>query len=461
MPTPNQAIVVGAGPVGCVLALVLQKRGLEVTVFEKRPDMRGADTAAGRSINLVLTKRGMRALRILGLAETVLALTVPVFGRMMHDLEGNLTYTAYGKDDGEKNHSVSRGELNIALLNAVEAAGIPIHFDLGLESADLSQPGSVSLTFTGPSGERHETTTRAFGADGAGSVLRAALLEHTGGESDTELCDGYKELLFPAGPDGTYTMSERALHIWPRGRQMLMGLPNQDGSFTGTIYMPHEGPESFESVADPASARAFFEEHYPDAIPHLAPDFAEELVAAPLGKLGTIRCFPWVLEDRVLLVGDAAHPIVPFFGQGLNSGFEDVAVLSELLETSGGFSEQLFADYQTARKPAGDAIAAMALENYVEMSDKVGDPAFILKKRVEARVEQALAPRYRTRYACVVYSGIPYHKAQELGRINERILSELCGGISAPEEADLERAEALVAEHLTPFVEAEGLDLNF
>jgi kynurenine 3-monooxygenase len=457
----NRAVVVGAGPVGCVLALVLQQQGLDVTVFEKRPDMRRADVAAGRSINLVLTKRGMRALRILGIADTVLELTVPVFGRMMHDLQGELTYTAYGKDDGEKNHSVSRGELNIALLNSVAAAGIPIHFDLGLERADLSQPDSIALTFTGPGGERHETTPRAFGADGAGSRLRSALLEHTSGELETEACDGYKELLFPAGPDGTYSMDQRALHIWPRGRQMLMGLPNQDGSFTGTIYMPYEGPESFESVSDPAKAKAFFEEHYPDAIPHLEENFAEELVAAPLGKLATTRCFPWTLEDRVMLVGDAAHPIVPFFGQGLNSGFEDVAVLSELLEAAGGFSAQLFADYQAARKPAGDAIAAMALENYVEMSDKVGDPAFILKKRVEARVEQALAPRYRTRYACVVYSGIPYHKAQELGRINERILNELCEGISTPEEADLERAAALVAEHLTPFVEAEGLDLEF
>lgn len=461
MTASTQAIVVGAGPVGCVLALVLQRHGLEVSVYEKRPDMRRADVAAGRSINLVLTKRGLRALRILGLAEPVLELTVPVFGRMMHDLQGELTYTAYGKDEGEKNHSVSRGELNVALVNAVEAAGIPIQFDLGLAAADLSGSEGIELTFAGPGGDERVRTRRAFGADGAGSVLRAALLDHTQGESATELCDAYKELLFPAGPEGTYAMDKRSLHIWPRGRQMLMGLPNRDGSFTGTIYMPKEGPLSFESIRDPASARTFFETHYPDAISLLGEDFAEELVAAPLGRLGTVRCFPWVLEDRVLLAGDAAHPIVPFFGQGLNSGFEDVAVLAELLDAASGVSPELFADYQSARKPAGDAIAEMALENYVEMSEKVGDPAFILKKRVEARVEQALAPRYRSRYACVVYSGIPYHKAQELGRINERILDELCTGISSPEEADLERAAALVAEHLTPFVAAEGLDLTF
>ncbi|MBL4846646.1 MAG: FAD-dependent monooxygenase [Planctomycetes bacterium] len=461
MSAPKDTIVVGAGPVGCVLALVLQRRGMGVSVYEKRGDMRAAGAAAGRSINLVLTARGLRALAILGLEQEVLALTTPVFGRMMHSVSGELTYTAYGKDDGERNYSVSRGELNIALLNAVEAAKIPIHFEHALERADLSATDSVALHFERPGGPLEVHTSRAFGADGAASALRTSLLEHVEGECLTEMLpDGYKELLFPAVSDGTYAMSERALHIWPRGREMLMGLPNRDGSFTGTLYMPIEGEVSFAAISDVASAQALFEASYPDAIPLLGPEFAKELVEAPLGRLGTVRCFPWVLEDRVLLAGDAAHPIVPFFGQGLNCGFEDVAILAGLLE-EGGELGAVFAAYQAARKPAGDAIREMALENFVEMSDRVGDPAFILKKRVEARIEQALAPLYRTRYTMVVYSSIPYHKAQEAGRIQERILSELCEGISAPEEVDLTRAAALVAQHLTPFVEAEGLDLTF
>lgn len=451
-------IVVGAGPVGCVLALVLQRHGMQVEVYERRPDMRRADLVAGRSINLVLTARGLRALRLIGLEEEVLALTVPVYGRMMHSLEGELTYTAYGKDESERNYSVSRGELNIALLDAVERAGIPVHFERSLESAELSE--GVRLHFSGPEGPLSVSPARAFGADGAPSALRTALIEHSGGECEVEmLADGYKELLFPAAPEGGFSLDSRSLHIWPRGVHMLMGLPNRDGSFTGTMYLPNEGPWGFSSLHDKASVEAFFEEHYPDAIPALAPDYAQEVLEAPLGKLGTVRCLPWRLDERVLLVGDAAHAIVPFFGQGLNAGFEDVAVLNGLLGQ--GPLAEAFAAYEAARKPAGDAIAEMALENYVEMRDKAGDAAFILKKRVQARLEQAFAPAYRTRYAMVVYSSIPYHEAQAAGRVQDEIVAELCRDLVDPADLDLARAEALVREKLTPFVEARGIDLNF
>lgn len=453
--------VIGAGPVGCVLALVLQRHGMQVEVFERRPDMRRAEAGAGRSINLVLTARGLRALRLIGLEEEVLALTVPVFGRMMHALDGELTYTPYGKDERERNHSVSRGELNVALLEAVVRAGIPVHFEHTLEEADLS--AGVSLRFSTPRGAREVSPQRAFGADGAPSALRSALMAVSAGRCELEmLADGYKELLFPAAPEGGYALDPRALHIWPRGVHMLMGLPNRDGSFTGTLYLPHEGECGFSSLQDESSIEAFFAKHYPDAIPALAPDYAREVLEAPLGKLGTVRCFPWRLDERVLLVGDAAHAIVPFFGQGLNAGFEDVAVLHGLLGEHGrGALAEAFGAYEAARKPAGDAIAEMALENYVEMRDKSGDEGFILRKRVQARLEQALAPAYRTRYAMVVYSSIPYHEAQAAGRVQDEIVSELCAGLSDAADLDLARAEALVREKLTPFVRARGIDLNF
>ncbi|MGE0706627.1 MAG: FAD-dependent oxidoreductase [Planctomycetota bacterium] len=459
--TDENIAVIGAGPVGCVLALLLQRRGFRVTVHEKRADMRQGGVAAGRSINLVLTRRGLRALRLLGLEDEVLAITTPVFGRMMHSLAGELTYTPYGKDDRERNHSISRGDLNRFLLDQAEAAGVTLHFERELAGFD---PRAGTLRFQDPAGRPlpEVTAARVFGADGAPSAVRAGLVDAGLAEHRMDLLpDGYKELLFPAAPGGGFAMEQRALHIWPRGTHMLMGLPNLDGSFTGTIYMHHEGAVSFAALDAPAAVEAFFAAHYPDAVPLLGQGLGQAFLDSPTGILGTVRCSAWRHADRVLLVGDAAHAVVPFFGQGLNCGFEDCAALDQLLRAGGSDLGAVFQAYEDERKPAGNAIADMALENYVEMRDRVGDPAFILQKRVEQRVEAALAPRYRSRYAMVVYSSIPYHLAREAGELNAGILAELCQGIEEPEQADLARAEALVAERLTPFVAAHGLDLDF
>lgn len=453
----EQAIVVGGGPVGCVLGVLLARRGWSVELYERRRDLRQVEGAAGRSINLVLTARGLRALELLGLKQQVLEITVPVYGRMMHTEAGDLAYQPYGKDDRECNYSVSRGDLNRYLLDIAERDGVRVHFEHAVSDVDVRE-GSFSVTHAGAT--RRVTTPHLFGADGAPSAVRGGMqaLDDFQGSVDM-LPDGYKELLFPATPEGNYCMEVRALHIWPRGRHFLMGLPNQGGSFTGTLYLPLEGEESFATLTTPEAVRAFFDRHYAEAVPLLG-DFVADFLESPTGHLGTVRCAPWHVGETTLLVGDAAHGIVPFFGQGLNSGFEDCAVLHELLTQETPLDE-LFARYSARRKPNGDAIADMALENYVEMRDKVGDPAFRLRKAVESRLEKAYPEVFRSRYAMVVYSSIPYALAQEAGRIHDGILDALCAGIEDPEAADLARGRALIEERLTPWLEAQGISLAF
>ncbi|MCA8921490.1 MAG: FAD-dependent monooxygenase [Planctomycetes bacterium] len=454
----KQAIVVGGGPVGCVLSVLLARRGWQVEVYERRPDLRLAEHAAGRSINLVLTARGLRALEILGLKDQVLEITVPVYGRMMHALDGALAYQPYGKDDRERNYSVSRGDLNRYLLDVAEKSGVKVHFEQVASEVDVR---AGRLVVTGPDGAaRTLETPHLFGADGAPSAVRGGMQAVEGfRESLDMLPDGYKELLFPETPEGNYCMEVRALHIWPRGRHFLMGLPNQGGSFTGTLYLPLEGEESFATLTHPEAVRAFFGRHYPDAVPLLG-DYVEAFLESPTGHLGTVRCAPWHVGERTLLVGDASHGIVPFFGQGLNSGFEDCAVLHGLLEAETPLAE-LFATFSQRRKPNTDAIADMALENYVEMRDKVGDPRFLLRKQVESRLERAYPELFRSRYAMVVYSSIPYAQAQAAGRIHDEILGELCAGIERAEDADLERGRELIDAKLTPFHAAHGISLAF
>ncbi|MBA2661045.1 MAG: FAD-dependent monooxygenase [Bradymonadaceae bacterium] len=454
----NQTLtIVGAGPIGCVLATLLARRGFVVEIYEKRADMRQVALGAGRSINLVLTRRGLRALERIGVREAVLELTVPVLGRMMHGLDASLAYQAYGKDPSECNYSVSRSRLNEFLLDAAEAAGVRIHFGHALIDADFD---AQTLHFE--SDGQHKTVEAAvvIGCDGAPSGVRRALVEHEGfAENIAMMGSGYKELFFPPAPDGTYAMAGHALHIWPRGHHFLMGLANLDGSFTGTLYLPVEGPNSFESLQTPEHVKTFFERHYPDAIA-LLDNFTDEFLEHPMGQLGTVRVVPWHLGGRVLLVGDAAHGIVPFFGQGLNAGFEDCVVLDELFAT-GNALETIFETFSTQRKPHTDAIADLALENFVEMSEKVGDPGFLMRKKVEAILERELGDVYRSRYAMVMYSYIPYGVAFEIGQAQQEILATLTVGLSAPEHVDLVAARRLIAQRLEPLYARYEVDLGF
>ena len=442
--TTRPVTVVGAGPVGCVLATLLARRGFDVTVFEKRPDMRRADIAGGRSINLVLTDRGLRALQRVGLRERVLELTVPVEGRMIHT-GGDAQFQPYGKDD-DCNFSVSRGMLNEFLLDVAEEAGATIHFDQQLVDVDFD---AQRLRFAEGAATEEAGFELLFGTDGAPSAVRTAMVEHAGVDESVEFMEwGYKELVFPAGEDGGWALEENALHIWPHGDHFLMGLANLDGSFTGTLYLPRTGDVSFESVDDTESVRRFFEEYYADAIPYLG-EFIDEFLDHPTGMLGTVRSSPWHLDGRVLLVGDAAHGIVPFFGQGLNCGFEDCVVLQDLLDELEDL-EEVFETFFEMRKPNTDAIADMALENAEEMGEKVADAEFLKQKKIEALIERNLDDIYRSRYAMVMYTTIPYRVAYQIGEVQKEILAELAAGVDEPGEVDLEEARALIERRLAP-----------
>jgi kynurenine 3-monooxygenase len=299
-----------------------------------------------------------------------------------------------------------------------------------------------------------------IGTDGAPSAVRQAMVEQAHIEARVDrMAIAYKELLFPAGPDGSYTMAGHALHIWPRGHHFLMALANQDGSFTGTLYLPLEGDESFAAIETLEAARAYFDAYYPDAV-ELLGDFAQALIEHPVGTLGTVRTGPWHYLDRALLVGDASHGIVPFFGQGLNSGLEDCAVFDELLDAHEDLAT-VFETFSRIRKPDTDAIADMALENFVEMSEKVGDAAFLKRKKVEAILERELGDVYRSRYATVMYSYTPYRVALEIGEVQKQLLLELTEGLERPEDVDLDKARELISSRLTPLYERYGVDLQF
>lgn len=453
-------VIVGAGLVGSLLAVFLRRRGLPVSVWERRDDPRAEIDDAGRSINLVVSSRGVLALRQVGLQQAVDRLSVPVTGRMMHDHAGALTYQPYGRDDSECNYSISRGELNRFLIDQAECAGARFQFGARLESADLARR---RLTFVDGADRRTESDFgQLVGADGAGSAVREALRSEEGFSEDVALLDhGYKELKIPAAAGGAYPIEKHALHIWPRGERMLMALANLDGSFTVTLYLPMEGEDSFATLRVAADVRRFFEREFPDAIP-LIPDLEQSFFANPTGTLGTVRCHPWHLGDRVLLVGDAAHAIVPFFGQGMNAGFEDCTELDRLLDELGHDAwGELFARFSEMRKPHTDAIAEMALENFVEMRDRVGDEAFLLRKAVEHRLEEACPTEYRSRYSLVMYGGVPYRTAQKAGVIQQQILDELCGELSRAEDLDLARARALIRERLAPFLRLTRVSLEY
>lgn len=459
-PAPLPVTIVGAGLVGSLLAMVLLRRGTPVQVYERRPDMRLGQAQAGRSINLVATERGLKPLDRVGLRRAVLDLTVEVRGRTMHDREGRLTYHPYGKDAREVNHSVPRGGLNALLMSEAESRGAHIHFHHRLIAAD---PAAGVLEFQDESRRRTvrvETPGPIIGADGAGSLVRAALDRLPGHGSTFEpLGHSYKELEIPPGPDG-HRIDPHSLHIWPRGHCMMMALANRDGSFTVTLYLPDEGEASFATLDTPDGVQRFFAAQFPDSLA-LIPRLREDFFDHPTGHLGTVRAQPWNVEGRVTLIGDAAHAVVPFFGQGMNCGFEDCAVLDDLLNAHDDDWDAALPEYSRKRKVAADAIADLALENFVEMRDRVGDPAFLLRKQVEHRLEQALPQEFRSRYAMVVYSAIPYDQVRALGRLQDGILDTLCAGLTRAEDVDLAHARRLIQQRLAAFRTQHGITLDF
>ncbi|WP_224368689.1 FAD-dependent oxidoreductase [Hyalangium versicolor] len=444
--------VAGAGLVGSLMSIFLARRGFQVEVLERRPDMRSESVDAGRSINLAISTRGLHALRQVGLEEEARRHAIPMRGRMIHPLSGTLTLQPYGKDDSQHINSISRAWLNKFLMTHAEATGrVRIRFKQRIQHVDFE---SALLTVHDEASgvTREERASVLLGADGAGSAVRQEMMrqpEH--GSTQDLLSHGYKELTIPAGPGGSFQMEKHALHIWPRGSFMLIALPNEDGSFTCTLFLPFEGPVSFASLDSPPKLSAFFAEQFPDALA-LIPQLTHDFFKNPTGSMITVKSRPWHVGSRALVLGDAAHAIVPFFGQGMNCGFEDCGVLDGLLERK-SLWEEAFSEFFRLRKPNADAIADMAVENFIEMRDSTASARFLLEKQVEKVLLNAFPGQFLSRYTLVSFSRVPYRLAYEVGSIAGGIVSELTEGLSRAEDVDLERAARLIRERLVPFLE--------
>lgn len=462
--------IVGGGLVGALLALTLARRGQDVVVYERRPDLRRVKTPSGRSINLAVSTRGLYALQALGLAEQVVHRMMPIQGRMVHSLFVPPTFLRYGRNDHEHINSMSRADLNHLLLDAAEATGrVRICFQQRL--LDYSFQTRHAQFRDEASGAMVKVAAPVVvGTDGHASVLRDALVKQTGAQVEHAPLDtGYKELTIPAavagqgyGPGGRFALDPSALHIWPRSRFMLMALPNVDASFTCTLFLPLDAglaEPSFAVLRNSAQVLDFFARNFPD-VAALFPELPNAFLASPVGLLGTIKTWPWS-HGSALLLGDAAHAIVPFFGQGMNAGFEDCTVLARLLDgdPAGASPDwaRIFAELAADRKPDTDAIADLALENYVEMRHNVADPKFLLKKAVESEFERRYPGEYRSRYQLVNFTRMPYRVAAAAGRIQEDILGQVCSGVQRVEQVDYEQVRSLVAQRLGPLLRAHGL----
>lgn len=421
-------IIVGAGLAGSLMAIYLAQKGLSVKVLESRPDMRTTDISAGRSINLALSNRGIKALEEVGLAEQVLKEAVRMPGRMLHDLEGNLQFAPYGKDTSQYINSISRGGLNCLLMDAAEVyPNIELLFNQPCVEVDLEQ----KIVYTQASPDQEKTAFQAsviIGGDGANSAVRRAMAKQVADfEEGVDWLDhGYKELSIPPTAAGGFALEKNALHIWPRGEYMLIGLPNLDGSFTCTLFFPLKGDVSFESLNEAEKVQEFFESVFKDAVPHLK-HLQEEFAHNPVGKLGTLRCSPWIYKGTAALIGDAAHAIVPFYGQGMNASFEDCRVLNACIGKHGTKNwDAVFEAYQAARKINGDAIGTLAVENYYEMRDHVADPVFRKKRQLEHHLENTYSD-YHSKYSLVTFHPeVSYEAARSLGNQQDALLMELC-----------------------------------
>ena len=439
--------IVGGGLVGSLAAIFLARRGFHVVLRERRPDMRRQEISAGRSINLAVTSRGLKALEEVGLKQAVLDMALPMKGRMLHALDGSLSFVPYGQRAGEVIHSVSRGSLNKLLLETADACeNVQLAFNRRCADVDLK---TSTLSFVDEETGRHETESAEviLGTDGAGSAVRRAMLENLRhfDYSQEFLEHGYKELEIPPAPGGGFRMDNGALHIWPRKSYMLIALPNLDGSFTCTLFFPHEGPESFAALQSESDVASFFARVFPDAVP-LMPTLASDFFSNPTGSMVTVKCRPWHVEQKIMLLGDAAHAIVPFFGQGMNCGFEDCSALGELLDRRENWNwGALFAELESRRKPNADAIADMAVENFVEMRATVADPKFQLKKQIGFELERRYPGQFVPRYSMVVFHPeISYAEARRRSERQDKLLEELCGGINSPEQVRWDEADRLM-----------------
>ena len=425
----KKIIIIGAGLCGTLLAIRMAQRGYTVSLHEKRSDMRNEDVDAGRSINLALSSRGLMALDKVGLKERILETCIPMHGRLIHPIEGDNFLSRYSGRSEDYINSVSRGGLNITLLEtADEFDNLTIHFNSKCEKVDLK---GAKATFKNlVTGEvKEEAGEIVIGTDGAGSAVRKSMMGQTTrllfNYSQNFLRHGYKELSILPTESGGYRIDKNALHIWPRGSFMIIALPNLDGSFTVTMFHPYGTDIGFDNLDTKEKVQSFFEKYFPDLIPHM-PHYVDEYFENPVGTLGTIKCYPWQAYGKTLIMGDASHAIVPFYGQGMNSSFEDVRVFDDLLDQHDGDWELLFEKFQEARVVNADAIADLAIDNFHEMQDKVDDKDFMRKRKLEMQLEQKF-PDYYSKYSLVTFKPkLPYSEAMKLGRAQDDLLLKLC-----------------------------------
>lgn len=443
----EKVIVTGAGLVGSLQALLLAKKGYQVEVYERRGDIRDVEFIGGRSINLALSNRGWKALKIAGIDKEIEAISIPMYGRKMHSIDGEITYQSYGKDE-EAIYSVSRGELNRQLL--LKAAAFDnVNFNFDERCVDVDVKTNEAAFQNSNTGEMSIVKAdRIYATDGAFSAVRGRMQRlDRFNYSQTYMTHGYKELIIPANEDGSHKIDKNALHIWPRGQFMLIALANLDGSFTVTLFFPFEGPTSFESLDTDEKIMQFFQETFPDAVP-LMPTLIKDYHENPTASLCIIRCDPWNYEDKIMLMGDAAHAIVPFYGQGMNAGFEDCSEWWRLVEEHGEDWKKVFAEYGRIRKPNGDAIADLALKNYIEMRDSVGDEMFLLRKKIEKKIYEKHPNKWVPLYSMVTFSHTPYADALAIGKKQEAIMDEVMSRSDIKTVWDSEEVESSILKHL-------------
>jgi kynurenine 3-monooxygenase len=450
MSAPREATIIGAGLAGALMATLLAQRGWKVEVYESRGDPRRHGYAGGRSINLALAERGLHALRAADADGDVLAQAVMMRGRMVHPLGGTPHLQRYGRDDSEVIWSVSRGDLNVTLIDAAEAAGAVLHFDRRLEAVDFE----ARRAFYRGAGQLHRVGfATLIGCDGAGSTLRAQMQQRASlGERTEWLGHGYKELEIPPAADGGFRIEPNALHIWPRGRYMCIALPNDERTFTVTLFMAMRdeglGDPSFETVETAADARALFERDFADALP-LIPDLENDFEANPIGTLGTLYLDRWHLGGDAVLIGDAAHAMVPFHGQGMNCAFEDCVALARQLDASVDLTAA-YAAFAAQRRPDAAAIQRMALDNYIEMRDRVDDADYLLQRQLELALQARHPTRFIPHYAMVTFMRIPYSLALQRSEVQRGILEAATAGRASVDQVDLAAVDAEILRLLSP-----------
>ena len=418
---PTKFILIGSGLAGGLLAAYLGRRGYEVDLYERRADPREGNIVGGRSINLAISTRGIHALEQIGIADEALQHAIPMRGRMIHDKSGALHFTPYDVDPKKCINSIGRAALNTTVIEAAQRyPNVRVHFNHKCIDVDFN---TATAQFETEGGRLAVRGDAVIGVDGAFSAVRKSMQRKIDNfqYDESYLAHGYKELTIPPGPDGSWQMEKNALHIWPRKSFMMIALPNPDGSFTCTLFWEFEGPRSFASTKTDNDVRRFFDEEFPDAVP-LMPTLLEDFRQNPTGSLVTVRCAPWYYRDKVCLLGDAAHAVVPFYGQGMNAAFEDCVVLDECLKKFPDDRERAFAEYFECRKENADALADLAVGNFIEMRDKTASRAFRAKKKLDHFLEAALPGVYLPLYTMVTFTRIPYAKAAQRARLQDRIV---------------------------------------